>query len=129
MPPVLDRTPDPDMAAALVEQRVAAERDAYQVVWSSGRHLDILPAAAGKGQAIRFLIRFLGLSPRRVVTAGDSGNDRSMLEAFDHAIIVANAQPELQKLKEENPQSPLYYAENSFAAGVEEGLYDVGLFK
>ncbi|MBN1589328.1 MAG: hypothetical protein JW888_07420 [Pirellulales bacterium] len=45
----LDRYPDPEAAAAEIRRRVAPHTDRYQVIWSSGRDLDILPAASGKG--------------------------------------------------------------------------------
>jgi len=121
----LDKTPDPAAAVVQIKRR-AAETGGYQVVWSSGKHLDILPAAAGKGKAIRFLISHLRLKPQQVIAAGDSGNDRSMLEEFDHGIIVANAQPELQQLKE-NRRNGHYFAEKAYAAGVIEGLRHFGL--
>lgn len=123
----LDKTPDPDQAAERVKQRVAAENNGYQVVWSSGKHLDILPAAAGKGKAIRFLIGFLGLAPQQVITAGDSGNDRSMLDEFRCGIIVGNAQPELRSLKNEDHRASFYFAARKYAAGVEEGLHHFGV--
>lgn len=123
----LDQTPDPEQAAALVKRRVVEAENGYQVVWSSGKHLDILPAAAGKGNAIRFLIDYLNLAPQQVITAGDSGNDRSMLEEFGQGIIVANAQPELRHLQEENHQTDFYFAQQPFAAGVEEGLRYFGV--
>jgi hydroxymethylpyrimidine pyrophosphatase-like HAD family hydrolase len=105
----------------------AKQEDAYQVIWSSGRDLDIIPSAAGKGKAIRYLIQFLALGSRRVVVVGDSGNDRSMFDEFEHGIIVANAQPELKRLSDETPQPGIYFAKQPFAAGVEEGLRDFGL--
>ncbi len=118
----LDKAPDPHKAASIVEQRVKeTDGDAYQVVWSSGRDLDILPAAAGKGKAIRFLIDFLELSPQKVIVAGDSGNDRSMFDEFSQGIVVNNAQPELKKMKEDS-SADIYFAQKPFAAGVEEGL-------
>ena len=123
----LDQTPDPEAAVKQIQQRTAKERGAYQIVWSSGKHLDILPTAAGKANAIRFLIDFLQLTPQRVIAAGDSGNDRSMLEEFDYGIVVANAQPELKKLKDEKLRTFLYFAEKPFAAGVEEGLRQFGV--
>ncbi len=124
----LNETPNPQGAAQLVKQRVAEVDNDYQVVWSSGKHLDILPAAAGKGKAIRFLIDYLDLSPQQVITAGDSGNDRSMLDEFGCGIIVGNAQPELQELKSKNRGTSYYFAQNSYAAGVEEGLRHFGVF-
>lgn len=122
----LDKAPDPDAAADRVRQRVAEARNGYQVVWSSGKHLDIIPAAAGKGKAIRFLIGHLHLTPRQVIVAGDSGNDRSMFEEFAQGIIVANAQPELKRWAETSG-APAYLARQSFAAGVEEGLRHFGV--
>jgi sucrose-6F-phosphate phosphohydrolase len=123
----LDETPDPENAARRVKQRVGGADNGYQVVWSSGKHLDILPAAAGKGKAIRFLIDFLELAPQQVITAGDSGNDRSMLDEFESGIIVGNAQPELQELKTQQDNASYYFAENFYAAGVEEGLRHFGV--
>jgi sucrose-6F-phosphate phosphohydrolase len=125
----LDKTSNPEAAASLIRNRLleAKQEDAYQVIWSSGRDLDIIPSAAGKGKAIRYLIQFLALGSRRVVVAGDSGNDRSMFDEFEHGIIVANAQPELKRLSNETPQPGIYFARQSFAAGVEEGLQNFGL--
>jgi sucrose-6F-phosphate phosphohydrolase len=123
----LDQAPDPHRAAATVEQRVAKAGDAYQVIWSSGKHLDILPSAAGKANAVRFLIRYLELAPKQVIAAGDSGNDRSMLDELDYGIIVANAQPELKQLQADRPPAHLYFARQPFAAGVEEGLRHLGV--
>lgn len=125
----LDKAPDPDRAAALIQQRVieAGAGDKYQVVWSSSRDLDILPADSGKGKAIRFLIQFEKISPQKVIVAGDSGNDRAMFDEFSHGIVVGNAKPELKRLREENSQPGFYFAQNSFAAGVEEGLRHFGV--
>lgn len=119
----LDSARDPEASAAEIGRRVAAKAgDRYQVVWSSGRDLDILPAAAGKGKAIRFLMSYLNLDPESVIVAGDSGNDRSMFDEFGKGIVVANAKPELKKMREENPSPDLYFAEAPYAAGVLEGL-------
>lgn len=123
----LDKAPEPDKAAQQIVQRVAQNGNGYRVVWSSGRDLDILPADAGKGNAIQFLIQYLELNPQKVITAGDSGNDRSMLEAFEHGIVVANAQPELKALKEKKRDRILYFAQQPYAAGVKEGLHQFGV--
>jgi sucrose-6F-phosphate phosphohydrolase len=125
----LDGAPDPDSAAALIKQRInqADKGDAYQVVWSSGRDLDIIPAAAGKGNAIQYIIQVLDLEAGKVIVAGDSGNDRSMFDKFNHGIIVANAQPELKRLQEESVSPNHYFAQNKFAAGVTEGLRHFGV--
>lgn len=118
----LDKCPDPEQAAAEVRRRVEPYAGRYQVVWSSGRDLDILPAASGKGRAIRFLAGQIGLDPSQVVVAGDTGNDASMFCEFDHGIVVANAQPELIAKCRSLSNGRVYFARQPFAAGVEEGL-------
>ncbi|MCB8945967.1 MAG: HAD-IIB family hydrolase [Ardenticatenaceae bacterium] len=66
------------------------------VVYSSSRHLDILPKWANKGNALRWLLQHLDLSPNQVLVAGDSGNDSAMFALPDvQGIVPGNAQPEL----------------------------------
>lgn len=123
----LDRCPDPEAAAAEIRRRVEAHADGYQVVWSSGRDLDILPASSGKGKAIRFLIEQEGLDPERVVVAGDTGNDASMFREFDRGVVVGNAKPELLELARAAESGRVYCARQAHAAGVEEGLEHFGV--
>lgn len=124
----LDEAPDPEAAARSIRQRVAdaGKDDVYQVIWSSGRDLDIIPAAAGKGKAIRFVLDFLDLVPGQIIVAGDSGNDRTMFEEFTYGIIVANAQPELKALPD-TAADDHYRAQKPYAAGVAEGLRHFGV--
>ena len=124
----LDKAPDPHAAAERVVRRIeeAGERDNYRVLWSSSRDLDIIPAAAGKGNAIRYLLEHLELDPDRLIVAGDSGNDLSMFEAFPCGIVVANAQPELHILREA-ADSEHFFATAKCAGGVAEGLRHFGL--
>lgn len=124
----LDQCPDPEAAAAEIRRRVEPYSDRFQVVWSSGRDLDILPASSGKGKAIRFLAGYRGLDPRRVVVAGDTGNDTTMFDEFDKGIVVANAQPELLERASRSGRERVYCARQPHAAGVEEGLDHFGVF-
>lgn len=124
----LDQTPEPDRAAGLIRQRIqdAGFASSYRVVWSSGKDLDIIPAAAGKGNAIRYLLEATNLSDINVIVAGDSGNDLSMFTEFSHGIIVSNAQPELKELSS-SMRTSIYLAGEPYAAGVEQGLRHFGV--
>ena len=125
----LHNAPDPDAAARQVVANIteARENGRYQVVWSSGKHLDIIPAAAGKGKAIQFLL-VLWSADDPVIVAGDSGNDRSMFIELGRGVIVGNAQPELKALTEEDhPGADFYRAQQAYAAGVAEGLRYFGV--
>jgi sucrose-6F-phosphate phosphohydrolase len=123
----LDRCPQPEAAAEEIRRRVGPHANRYQVVWSSGRDLDILPASSGKGKAIRFLVEQQGLAPDRVVVAGDTGNDATMFAEFLKGVIVANAQRELLDLADSLVGGDVYIARNPYAAGVEEGLEYFGV--
>lgn len=66
------------------------------LVYSSSRHLDILPKWANKGNALRWLLTHLQIPGSEVVVAGDSGNDSAMFQVKGvRGIIPGNAQPEL----------------------------------
>ena len=126
----LDQAPDPHAAAERVLRRIESADDGgeYRVLWSSGRDLDIIPEAAGKGNAIRYLLKHLELDPNKLVVAGDSGNDLSMFETFPCGIVVANAQPELDILRGDT-QSDHFFATAKCAGGVTEGLRHFGLIE
>ena len=123
----LDECPDPDAAAAEIRRRAAEHGDRYLVVYSSGRDLDILPAASGKGKAIRFLVEHRSIDPADVTVAGDTGNDIAMFEHFTRGVVVGNAKPELMDYARSRNDGELHIAQAHFAAGVEEGLSHFGL--
>jgi sucrose-phosphate synthase len=82
---------DGDIAAAERVRALLAEHGhSCSIIQSHGRYLDILPHAASKGTAVEHVRRRLGLEPRQVIVAGDSGNDIEMLRSSRHAIIVGN---------------------------------------
>jgi sucrose-6F-phosphate phosphohydrolase len=88
------------------------------IVYSSQRDLDILPAGANKGAAAAFLAQRWGIGRERVIVAGDSGNDSDMFRQGFRGIVVGNAQAELKSLHAPN----VYHAAGHYATGVVEGL-------
>ena len=89
-----------------------------RIVYSSERDLDILPAQTGKGSAARFLAEREGFTTNRLLGAGDSGNDATLIAEAACGIIVNNALPELKSLT----GPTIYHSPHSFAAGVLDGL-------
>lgn len=67
--------------------------DRIQMIFSNDQYLEILPAAAGKGSALRFVEEYLHIPHSHTYAAGDAENDLSMLEAAGVAVAMANATP------------------------------------
>lgn len=109
-------------ALAHLKTALHAHRVAARLVVSSGRDVDLVPRRAGKGNAVRYLAARLGIPLERVLTCGDSGNDRDMLELGCQAAIVGNALPEIARL----PLVGVYRCRASHAAGVLEALERLG---
>lgn len=119
----LDSAPEPQKAADKIRQRVKKSgQKAYQVVWSSSRDLDIIPRSAGKANAIKYVIKKKCPKAKKIIVAGDSGNDKSMFQAFDYGIAVANAKSELKKYLKKEKSKNHYLAKARYAKGVMEGL-------
>ncbi len=90
------------------------------VVYSSLRHLDVLPRRANKGNALTWLCRRISMLLDQVLVAGDTGNDSSMFVLPGvRGIVVENAQPELF---EAVVKLPVFVATKVMADGVLEGL-------
>ena len=90
---------------------------------SYGAYIDALPNPLGKGRAVEFLQRELGLEPRRVVVAGDSGNDRQMFETRFQGILPANTRDELRAVAD-RPWH--YHSPLPAGRGVMDGLLHFG---
>lgn len=112
-----------DQATALRQIRaaLATTKSAYSLVLSHGTYLDILPHRASKGKAVRYLADKWRLPIEHIATAGDSGNDRDMLQGKTAGIVVANHDDELASLRKAKA-ARVYFAESKYAAGILEGL-------
>lgn len=65
--------------------------DRIQMIFSNDQYLEILPAEAGKGNALRFIADHLHAPLSHTFASGDAENDLSMLEAAGTGIAMANA--------------------------------------
>jgi sucrose-6-phosphatase len=129
----------PDALLAEIRERLAGHGIRASLIWSIDEAadcglLDVLPAAANKLHAIRFLMREKGFSDTRTVFSGDSGNDLEVLVSGLQAVLVRNAPDEvreeaLRRAAAAGRPERLYVARGGFlgmngnySAGVLEGL-------
>lgn len=100
------------------KRRLQAASVNAEMIYSSNRDLDFLPAGMNKGAAVAFLASRWNITPENVLVAGDTGNDRALFEQGFPGIVVANAQPELKAITGPN----VFRAQQSYASGVMEGI-------
>ena len=106
-----------------IRDRLYEHRLSARVVASHGRFIDVLPRAAGKANAIRFVAREFGLDLADCIACGDSGNDLDMLTRCGRAIVPSNAFDEIASLT----RPGLYRSKAPHALGVLEGLEQLGM--
>jgi sucrose-6F-phosphate phosphohydrolase len=107
----------PSDLAGIRRALVRAGQDA-RIVRSAGLHLDLIPAAAGKGNAARFLIESWGVAPEAVMVFGDTGNDIDLFQNGFRGTVVANALPELI----DAVRGHAYCSSFAYADGVLDGI-------
>jgi sucrose-phosphate synthase len=109
---------NPDENVPHIHHCLAKRRLRYNLIVSNRRFVDILPARASKGKAIRYLHRKWNIPLAHILTAGDSGNDEEMLRGEMLAVVVGNHSPELEKLR---GLRHIYFSRADHAAGILEG--------
>jgi len=111
---------DPDEERlAMVHDRLLSNRCRYNMIYSHGKYLDILPYRASKGKAIRYLSYKWVIPLGNFLVSGDSGNDEEMLRGEPRGVVVGNYSAELEALK---GMRHIYFAKASCAGGILEGM-------
>ncbi len=92
---------------------------------SDNKFLDILPKGVSKGPTLERLIAHLGIENRKVLVAGDTLNDLSMLALGLPAVAVGNSEPALiEKLQ---GMDHVHFAKGHGVSGIAEAIIAGGL--
>jgi len=90
-----------------------------KVLLTDNKFLDILPFRASKGSAVRYLSYKWNQPLEKIITAGNGGNDKDMLNGKAKGIVVSNYSPELEELKK---NKSVYFSPFPIAKGVLDGI-------
>jgi HAD superfamily hydrolase (TIGR01484 family) len=90
------------------------------VLISDNRFFDVLPRGVSKGPSVHRLVAHLQLDPARVLVAGDTLNDLSMLECGLPAVAVGGAEPALLQRVSDLPH--VHTARAHGAGGILEAI-------
>lgn len=116
---------DPQAPAKVVEHlavRLAQTNIPVQVIFSSGKDVDLLPRRSNKGNAARYLQKHLAMAAEKTLVCGDSGNDIGLFETKSRGVIVRNAQPELLQWHLHQGDPRHYLAQSSYAGAILEAI-------
>ncbi|MEM1428748.1 MAG: HAD-IIB family hydrolase [Pseudomonadota bacterium] len=90
------------------------------VLISDNRFFDVLPKGVSKGPSLRRLVSHLDIAEPRVLAAGDTMNDFSMLASGLPAVAVGNSEEALLSALPEAPH--IHRARRHGAAGIAEAI-------
>lgn len=90
------------------------------VVSAFGQFLDILPARASKGLALRYVANRLNIPLGRILVAGGAGADEDMMRGETLAVVVANRHHE--ELSALVDVDRIYFAKRPLAAGILDAI-------
>lgn len=119
---------DPETAPRPEEIRALLHREeqTVNVFLSFGQFLDVVPARASKGFALRWFADQRDVPLEHVLTAGGSGADEDMMRGNTLAVVVANRHhEELSGLRHQNQ---IYFAERKGAGGILEAVAHYDFF-
>ncbi len=111
---------DLDSAAFDPSACAIVEEMGHQWLISDNRFFDVLPNGVSKGPSLRRLVEYLEIEPGRVLCAGDTLNDLSMLECGLPAVAVGNSEPSL--VERVAHLEHLHMAQAHGAAGILEAI-------
>lgn len=114
---------DPDAYDPSAEDKVRDLR--LDPLISDNRYFDVLPRDVSKGPSLKRLVRHLEIPEHRVLTAGDTMNDFSMLTSGLPAVAVGGSESALLSNLPESDR--IYRARGVGAAGILEAVEALGL--
>lgn len=69
-----------------------------QLMFSNDKLLEMIPITSGKGEALKWLSNYLGVSIANTLAAGDQDNDISMIEAAGLGVAMLNGAIKVREL-------------------------------
>jgi sucrose-phosphate synthase len=97
------------------------------VVLAFGQYLDVVPARASKGFALRWFAEMWGIPLEHILAAGGSGADEDMMRGNTKSVVVANRHHE--ELSELTDIEHIYFADKPFAAGILQAIVHYDFFR
>ncbi len=113
-----------EAAITFNKQEVASmlrrEDQSVNLFVSQGGKIDIVPARASKGLALRYVANIWGIPMERILVAGGAGTDENMMSGNTLSVVVSNRHHE--QLEYVNDEKHIYYAKMPNSLGILEAI-------
>lgn len=104
-----------EIISLLHQQEITAN-----VLYSFGQYIDVIPARASKGKALRYVALRLDIPLGQILVAGGSGADEDMMRGNTLAVVVANRHGE--ELSQLVDQERIYFSRKPHAHGILDAI-------
>jgi len=119
--------PEKSLSVEEIDALLRTEELTANVIHSFGQFLDVLPARASKGQALRYFAQRWDIPLERILVAGGSGADEDMMLGNTLAVVVSNRHHE--ELSQLVDQERIYFAHKPYVLGILEAMDYYDFFK
>ncbi len=117
----------------LAEVQAVANGLNLEILTSAGCYLDFLPPGVSKGNSLTQLLSLEGLPHDKVMVAGDTLNDLSLMQAGYRGVVVYNGELALKEAvllqKSQHALCEIYLAREVGPGGILEAVYHHGFDK
>ncbi len=103
------------------------EEQSVNVFLSNNQNLDITPARASKGMALRYVAQLWDIPFEHILVAGGAGTDEDMLSGNMLSVVVSNRQHE--PLQNPSDEQHIYYSQKSNALGILDAIEHYRFFE
>lgn len=101
-----------------VQEELKAEFGEKAVIFTSKPYfLEILPPGCGKGEAITWLAKHIGIDPSKTMGFGDSMNDESMIRMCGYGVSMCNGLEQIKQIAD------FVTEKNNNESGIADFLY------
>jgi len=87
---------------------------------SFGQFLDVLPARASKGFALRYFAQQWDIPLERILVAGGTAGDEDMMRGNTLSVVIAN--PHREELSDLSEMERVYFSDGKYARGILEAI-------
>ena len=115
-----------DSDAVRIQAQALAQSLGLDHLVSANRYFDFLPRGVSKGNSLMRLLSTEGLSPDKVLTAGDTLNDLSLMRTGLKGVVVGNAETGLKEAvlqdRQDGAVRPVHLARAAGPLGILEAI-------